>query len=80
VLDPNPVAGVPMVAAQGLSGLMDIALHPQFATNKYVYLSYHKAVPLPPGEPAPARASGRAARHDERAAPCWRVRCGTARR
>ena len=33
VLDPAPVAGVPMVAAQGLSGLMDIALHPQFATN-----------------------------------------------
>src|SRR5690242_7665083 len=58
VLDPTPVAGVPMVAAQGLSGLMDIALHPQFATNKYVYLSYHKSVPLPPGEPAPAGRPG----------------------
>jgi glucose/arabinose dehydrogenase len=58
VLDPNPVAGVPMVAAQGLSGLMDIALHPQFATNKYVYLSYHKSVPLPAGETAPAGRPG----------------------
>lgn len=58
VLDPTPVAGVPQVAAQGLSGLMDIVLHPQFATNKYVYLSYHKSVPLPPGEPVPAGRPG----------------------
>jgi glucose/arabinose dehydrogenase len=58
VLDPTPVAGVPMVAAQGLSGLMDIALHPQFATNHYVYLSYHKPIPLPAGEPAPAGRPG----------------------
>src|SRR4051812_18874823 len=31
VLDPRPVAGVPTVQAAGLSGLMDIALHPKFA-------------------------------------------------
>jgi aldose sugar dehydrogenase len=42
VLDPKPLAGVPAVAAQGLSGLMDIALHPRFAENKWVYLTYHK--------------------------------------
>jgi len=41
-LDPQPVAGVPMVQAAGLSGLGDIALHPQFATNHFVYLSYNK--------------------------------------
>jgi len=35
VLDPTPVAGVPMVRATGLSGLMDIALHPQFAQNRF---------------------------------------------
>jgi glucose/arabinose dehydrogenase len=42
VLDPQPVAGVPMVQAGGLGGLMEILLHPQFATNNYVYLSYAK--------------------------------------
>jgi glucose/arabinose dehydrogenase len=43
-LDPLPVAGVPPVRAEGLAGLMDIVLHPAFATNGYVYLSYSKAV------------------------------------
>jgi glucose/arabinose dehydrogenase len=33
VLDPNPVPGVPEVRAVGLSGLFDIALHPNFADN-----------------------------------------------
>jgi aldose sugar dehydrogenase len=42
VLDPTPVEGVPAVAAQGLAGLMDIALHPRFAENGFVYLTYHK--------------------------------------
>jgi glucose/arabinose dehydrogenase len=41
-LDPKLVAGLPPISAQGLSGLMDIALHPRFAENKYVYLTYHK--------------------------------------
>ena len=40
VLEPAPVAGVPAVRAQGLSGLMDIALHPRFGENRYVYLTY----------------------------------------
>jgi aldose sugar dehydrogenase len=35
---------VPPVRAEGLAGLMDIVLHPAFATNGYVYLSYGKAV------------------------------------
>src|SRR5579863_10082802 len=42
VLDPNPVAGVPKVQAQGLAGLMDLALHPQFSENKLIYFTYHK--------------------------------------
>jgi aldose sugar dehydrogenase len=44
VLDAQPIAGVPEVRAQGLSGLFDVALHPQFATNRYVYLSYNKGI------------------------------------
>jgi len=43
-IDPQPVAGVPAVRAMGLSGLMDIALHPQFAQNHFVYLTYSKPV------------------------------------
>ena len=42
VLDPQPLAGLPAVRAQGLSGLMDVALHPQFAENRLVYLTYTK--------------------------------------
>ena len=44
VLDPKPIAGVPEVYAKQLSGLMDIALHPKFAENKLVYLTYTKPV------------------------------------
>jgi aldose sugar dehydrogenase len=41
-LDPTPIAGVPMVKAQRLSGLMDVVLHPRFAENRLVYLTYNK--------------------------------------
>lgn len=39
-LDPQPVEGVPPVAAIGQGGLLDVALHPDFARNSLVYLSY----------------------------------------
>jgi glucose/arabinose dehydrogenase len=42
VLDPTPISGVPMVKAQRLSGLMDVVLHPRFAENRLVYLTYNK--------------------------------------
>src|ERR1700730_14954364 len=42
VLDPNPVMGVPQVQAQGLAGLMDLALHPRFSENQLIYFTYHK--------------------------------------
>ena len=41
------MAGVPEVRAQGLQGLMDVVLHPRFAENRWVYLSYHKPFPVP---------------------------------
>jgi glucose/arabinose dehydrogenase len=42
-LDPSPVAGTPAVVSLGtMAGLMDIALHPRFAQNKWIYISYHK--------------------------------------
>jgi len=45
VLDPNPVAGTPKVLSRAtMAGLMDIALHPNFVQNKWVYISYHKPI------------------------------------
>jgi aldose sugar dehydrogenase len=57
VLDQTPVPGLPQVKAQGLAGLMDLALHPRFNENKLVYFSYHKPDPNPAPN-APANAPG----------------------
>jgi glucose/arabinose dehydrogenase len=43
VLDPKPIPGVPTVRVQGRSGLMEVVLHPQFATNRFIYFTYLKA-------------------------------------
>jgi glucose/arabinose dehydrogenase len=39
-LDPKPVAGVPAVFAQGQGGLFEVALHPRFAENRQIYLTF----------------------------------------
>lgn len=39
----EPVAGTPEVWAEGQGGLMDVALHPQFASNRLVYLTFAEA-------------------------------------
>jgi glucose/arabinose dehydrogenase len=45
VLDPQPIVdNVPVVRAGSFSGLMDVVLHPRFAENQFVYLSYNKPV------------------------------------
>ena len=36
------IIGVPKVRAVGQGGLLDVAIHPQFATNRLVYLSFSK--------------------------------------
>ena len=45
VLSPQPIAGVPTVKVAALSGLLEVALHPKFAENQFLYLAYSK-----PGE------------------------------
>ncbi len=40
VLDPTPIAGVPEVYDSGQGGLLDVALDPDFASNRLIYLSY----------------------------------------
>jgi aldose sugar dehydrogenase len=42
VLDPQPVAGVPQAKAIRLAGLLDLALHPRFADNHLIYVTYSK--------------------------------------
>jgi glucose/arabinose dehydrogenase len=43
VLASEPVRGTPAVAVLGTAtGFMDIALHPKFSENGFIYLSYHK--------------------------------------
>lgn len=44
-LDPKPVAGLPPVLAFGQGGLLDIALHPDFADNRLVYLTIATGTP-----------------------------------
>jgi glucose/arabinose dehydrogenase len=39
---PAPVEGVPPVVYQGQGGLLEVAVHPNFASNKFVYLTFSK--------------------------------------
>ncbi|MEM6611126.1 MAG: PQQ-dependent sugar dehydrogenase [Cyanobacteria bacterium P01_C01_bin.72] len=40
VLNSQAISGVPEVLAGGQAGLMDVALHPDFSSNRLVYLTY----------------------------------------
>jgi glucose/arabinose dehydrogenase len=57
MLDPKAIPGVPQVRTDGNGGLMDVVLHPRFADNRLVYLTYTK--PVGNGRGAPALARGR---------------------
>lgn len=61
VLDPQPIAGLPAIRTDGNGGLMDVALHPQFAENRLVYFTYTK--PVGNGMGAPTLARGRLEGH-----------------
>lgn len=39
---PDTVTGLPAIRVGGQGGLLDIVTHPQFATNRLVYISYSK--------------------------------------
>ncbi|MHB1192027.1 MAG: PQQ-dependent sugar dehydrogenase [Longimicrobiales bacterium] len=39
---PDPVPGLPAIRAEGQGGLLDLALHPDFAANRLLYFSYSK--------------------------------------
>jgi glucose/arabinose dehydrogenase len=48
-LEPSPIAGIPEQPPFRTGGLHDIALHPQFATNRLVYFTFNKAGDVIPG-------------------------------
>ena len=39
---PDPVPGLPSVRAEGQGGLLDLEVHPDFASNRLIYFSYSK--------------------------------------
>jgi glucose/arabinose dehydrogenase len=49
MLLPDPVAGIPEVVARGQGGLLEVLPHPDFATNRLIYISYSKATGNSPG-------------------------------
>ena len=55
---PNAVEGLPPVVHSSQGGLLEVAVHPNFATNRLLYITYSKQVgdPPPPGskDPVPA--------------------------
>lgn len=53
----KPLDGVPKVWARGQGGLMDVALHPEYEDNNYIYLSYAK--PGPGGKATTALGRGK---------------------
>lgn len=41
-LVPEPIEGVPTVVARGQGGLLEVAVHPQYESNGYIYLTFSK--------------------------------------
>ncbi|MFV1987711.1 MAG: PQQ-dependent sugar dehydrogenase [Gemmatimonadota bacterium] len=42
VLEPDPIDGVPRVRVRGQGGLLEVAVHPDYESNRFVYLSFSK--------------------------------------
>lgn len=57
----TPIEGIPPVADAGQGGLLDVALHPDFRNNRWVYLSYSA-----PGDRGTTTAVGRGRLRGER--------------
>jgi glucose/arabinose dehydrogenase len=43
MLEPQSISGVPQARGTVLGGLLEVALHPRFAENGFIYLTYSKA-------------------------------------
>ena len=49
-LDPQPISGIPPVFENRFQGLWDVALHPRFADNGFVYFPYARRNPDEPAD------------------------------
>jgi glucose/arabinose dehydrogenase len=58
-LDPQPVSGLPAVLNRNMRGLNDVALHPKFAENGWVYFTYYKPHPTETDAAAATLARGK---------------------
>jgi glucose/arabinose dehydrogenase len=54
-LDPEPIAGMPEPPGIRNFGLHEVALHPKFAENRFVYFTYNKAGEVIPDSNPPGR-------------------------
>jgi glucose/arabinose dehydrogenase len=54
---PQPVDGVPKVFHSSQGGLLEVAPHPNFASNRLLYLSYSKRTPTASSRPPPSSAA-----------------------
>ena len=56
---PEAVKGLPKVWEKQDGGMFDVEVHPQYASNGWIYLSYSETLPgyTPPPPPPPADAS-----------------------
>src|SRR5690606_13975738 len=45
----EPVAGAPAPSSARGAGLQEVAVHPSFDRNRFVYLTYNEATPAPAG-------------------------------
>ena len=69
----EPVKGTPKVWERQDAGMLDVAIHPRYAQNGWIYLAYTEVVagyvappPAPPADPARAGGAGRARRRSWR--------------
>ncbi len=53
------VSGTPEIVARGQGGLLEVALHPDFTDNQFIYLTYSKGDGEKDGDTATALARGR---------------------
>jgi glucose/arabinose dehydrogenase len=59
-LHPEPISGLPPIRQHGQGGLLDVVLHPDFASNRLVYVAFAQAGP---GGVGTAVARGRLEQH-----------------
>jgi aldose sugar dehydrogenase len=52
-LDPTPIGGLPAAPPYRNGGLQDVALHPDFARNHWVYFTFNQAGNPPPADAKP---------------------------